>query len=421
MHVCFLLANEFPADGRHRTHAAALSEAGHTVTVCARGASDDTDREISAGIDVRRLPDDGLYAGAKGKLDGARYALRFAQPAWVRTVGDIDDEQAIDVCCVRDLSLVKTGLRIRDKLDVPVVCDLPNPTLAAGAGDTSRGGRVRGIARRVFHPSWRRNRLVTKSLLDVDQLITTTEEARAQYVREKGIDPRRVAVVRDTADSSLGSTVESHNLEFDTENSFVVTAIGDGDVDDLEPVVEAAARAADRAVALRLALVGDIGSEVREDLETLARRRLAGGRVTFQTDTDHTTEYIAASDVCVFPPTTEETETAIPIVFEAMAMGVPVVVSDETSLSSLVSRTNAGRVVPGENNEALAEALVSLSDPEIATELGENGRAAVEREYNWERDTDRLLEIYESVSEEYQAESQNGPESRFVSAIRDDP
>jgi glycosyltransferase involved in cell wall biosynthesis len=403
MHVCILAAGRFPPNERLEREADALREVGHAVTVCARGASGQPDREVLDGIDIRRIPDESLYAGFRGTLDGVRYALQFVHPAWVRAVSEVDEERAVDVCCVQDLSLVKTGLRIGNTLDVPVVCDLPSPTVAARAPAASRGGRVRRLARRVFHSPWRRNRLVTKALPNADRLVTTCEEARAEYVREIGVDARRVAVVRDTADASLGSTTETDHrdrgLAFDPEAAFVVTAVADdASKAELETLVEAAARAADETIDLRLVVVGDIGRETLDDLETLARRRLAGGRITFHTETDDTAEYVATSDVCVFPRASQASETTVPAeLFKAMAMGVPVVVGDVAPLSRIVTRMNAGRVVPVADTEALAEALVALSDPDTAAELGANGRRAVERKFNWERDADRLQTVYESL------------------------
>jgi glycosyltransferase involved in cell wall biosynthesis len=407
MHVCVLTDDRFPPNERLERQASALHEAGHAVTVCARGTDGQPEREILDGIDVRRLPEESLYAGAKGKLDGVRYALRFIQPAWLRAVSEVNDERPVDICCVSDLSLVKTGLKVGNQLDVPVVGDLPHPTAAVNTGTDSHGGRLRGFARRVFHSPWRRNRLVSKSLPDADRLVTTIEEARAEYVREKGLDPRNVAVVRDTV--SLDSTIETdrdRGLGFDPEDAFLVTVFADNTPpEELETTVEAAARAADSAADLRLLLVGDVGQDTLDDLETLARRQLAGGRVTFRTETDDITEYVAVSDVCVFPDASQAAETTVPAeLFEAMAFGVPVVVSDGTARSRIISRTNAGRVVSSGEREALTEALVVLADGETATELGANGRRAVEREYNFERDADRLRTVYESFSVESQAE-----------------
>jgi glycosyltransferase involved in cell wall biosynthesis len=412
MHVCILDDGRFPPNERLEREANALREAGHAVTVCARGTSGQPDREVLDGIDVRRIPDESLYAGFRGTLDGVRYALQFVHPAWLRAVSEVDEERAVDVCCVQDLSLVKTGLRIGNTFDVPVVCDLPSPTVATRAA--SRGGRVRRLARRVFHSPWRRNRLVTKSLPNADRLVTICEEARAEYVREIGVDARRVAVVQDTADASLVSTAETDHrdrgLAFDSESAFVVTAVADdAPKEELETVIEAAARAANETIDLRLVVVDDIGRETLDDLETLARRRLVGGRITFRTETDDTAEYVATSDVCVFPCASQASETTVPAeLFKAMTMGVPVVVGDVAPLSRIVTRTNAGRVVPTEDGETLTEALVALADTETAAELGANGRRAVEREFNWERDADRLQAVYESPSDDSRFEEFGG-------------
>jgi glycosyltransferase involved in cell wall biosynthesis len=412
MHVCMLSSERFPQNERLKREAAALGEAGHTITVCARGASGEPDREIIEGVDVRRIPDESLYTGITGKLDGARYALRLVQPAWVRAVSEVDDERAVDVCCVQDLPLVKTGRRIGNDLDIPILCDLlGNPTATARAAAESRGGRLRQLARRVFLPPWRLNRL-EKSLPDADRFVTTHEEARARYVRETGVDPRCMAVVRDTADATLdySTSDRAREMDFALEDSFVVTAFTDSRRT-LETLVEAAARAADSAVDLQLVCVADIDQETLDDLETLARRRLAGGRVTFRTDTDHPTEYLAMSDTCVFAPDSQTAETAIPMVFDAMAMGVPVVVTDIVPLSRIITRTNAGRAVPIEDTGELSEALVALDDPETAAELGANGRRAVEREYNWERDADRLRAVYDSLENELPTEVRTVPQA----------
>lgn len=423
MHVCMLLAGRFPPNRRVKAEATALREAGHAVTVCCRGGRGDTERDIVDGIDVRRLPDETLYAGVRGKLDGVRYALQLVHPAWLRLVDDVDDERPVDVCCVRDLSLLKTALRVGNGRDIPVVADLPGnaPAVIEHERDHRDGGRLRALARRAFHSSWRLGRLETGALRDVDHLVTTCEEARARYVRERDIDPARVTVVRDTVDPTLASTTErdhrARGLGFDPDEAFVVTAFGDLAPDrELDTLVEAAARAADSVVDLRLVLVGpDRG--YMDDLAGIARRKLAGGRVTFRTDVDpdRLPEYVAVSDACVFPdpegPTTA-TDVASEL-FRALAFGVPVVVTaDVAPHRRIVERTNAGRVVPSGDVGTLTDALVTLADPSVATELGANARAAADHRYDWERDAARLRSLYAVL---------NDPESRFDNAMRYDP
>lgn len=395
MHVCVLTAGAFPPNERIAQTGAALRAGGHAVTVCARGAGG-PDHDIVNGIDVRRLPDESLYSGRQGALDGVRYALGFVQPAWVRAASEVDDEQAIDVCCVSDLALLKTGLQVGEHLDVPVVADLQSAT-AATRFDDGRGGRLRRYARRVFHSPWRRNRLLAKRLPDVDRLVTTCEEARAEYVRETAIDPERVAVVRETADTGLRGTAErARGLGFDPEAAFVVTVFADGvRRESLETFIAAAARAADSAADLRVLVVGDIEAD-REDLETLARQELAGGRITFRTE-DDPAEHLAASDVCVLPERSQAPETTVPrAFFTALALGVPVLAHRTPPLQRLLELTGAG-LCAKRDERALTEALVALSDSDWRAELSANARAATEGALNRERDAERLRELYESL------------------------
>jgi glycosyltransferase involved in cell wall biosynthesis len=48
---------------------------------------------------------------------------------------------------------------------------------------------------------------------------------------------------------------------------------------------------------------------------------------------------------------------------------------------------------------AIADGLRTLmKDPERMKKMGANGREAVEKEYNWDREADRLLALYRELS-----------------------
>ena len=81
--------------------------------------------------------------------------------------------------------------------------------------------------------------------------------------------------------------------------------------------------------------------------------------------------------------------------FEGMASGRPVIVSDLPFQGALVRETGCGLVVPPSDTAALAAAVAELaSDPARADEMGRAGRAAAEREHSWQaraKQTSRLL------------------------------
>ena len=71
--------------------------------------------------------------------------------------------------------------------------------------------------------------------------------------------------------------------------------------------------------------------------------------------------------------------------FEAMACGVPVIVSDLPGLADVVDGNNCGIKFPAGDAEALAHAVADLAaDPVRARELGARGRAAAVAEYSWD-------------------------------------
>ena len=80
-------------------------------------------------------------------------------------------------------------------------------------------------------------------------------------------------------------------------------------------------------------------------------------------------------------------------VLEAMACGVPVVVTPEVGLAEVVRATRSGLVESGEP-EKLAAAIASLmGDPALAAQLGANARRTA-AEYAWPRIAERMEREY---------------------------
>lgn len=89
------------------------------------------------------------------------------------------------------------------------------------------------------------------------------------------------------------------------------------------------------------------------------------------------------------------------VILEAMALGVPVIASDWGGPSEYVTPETGILVHPSPRHgfaTRLAAAIEHLADnPEIARQMGENGRARVRAEFDWQKLTTRMEEIYQSV------------------------
>lgn len=85
--------------------------------------------------------------------------------------------------------------------------------------------------------------------------------------------------------------------------------------------------------------------------------------------------------------------------FEYMAAGLAVITSDLPRSREIVEAAGCGFVVSLKNRTALIDKLRLLSaNPQEAIELGLAGRAAVERDYNWERDAAELVKLYDEMT-----------------------
>jgi glycogen synthase len=149
--------------------------------------------------------------------------------------------------------------------------------------------------------------------------------------------------------------------------------------------------------ASRLLLMGD--GYMRGELESLAEREQVRENTTFTgfvSDSD-LIGALKSSDVVVVPSRFEPFGI---IALEAMASGVPVVVSRVGGLAEIVEDTVDGLEVEPNSPASIAEATVKvLSDRAFASRLAEKGREKA-KVYSWENAARRTLEAYQEAERE---------------------
>ena len=83
---------------------------------------------------------------------------------------------------------------------------------------------------------------------------------------------------------------------------------------------------------------------------------------------------------------------------EAQACGVPVVASHVGGLPEVVRDGETGLLVPPEQPQALASALLKLiEDPQLRARMGQAGREWVRDRYDWRTNVEQMLEVYRQV------------------------
>jgi rhamnosyl/mannosyltransferase len=83
------------------------------------------------------------------------------------------------------------------------------------------------------------------------------------------------------------------------------------------------------------------------------------------------------------------------VALEALSYGTPVITTSVAGSSDFILRNNAGLVIPPDDEEALARALLTLlGDEQKAREMGQRGASAVGVEFGWHGIAQRMVELY---------------------------
>jgi glycosyltransferase involved in cell wall biosynthesis len=88
-------------------------------------------------------------------------------------------------------------------------------------------------------------------------------------------------------------------------------------------------------------------------------------------------------------------------VIEAMAAGLPVIISDRVNIWQEVQAGRAGRVIPCDAGALADQILDLLTHPDAAAGMGQKGRALVQERFQWPRIAPRLAEAYARIIDEY--------------------
>lgn len=152
----------------------------------------------------------------------------------------------------------------------------------------------------------------------------------------------------------------------------------------------------DRPIELKIVGRGSQRAALEEEVNALG----IGGEVTFlgPIPNHQVPAFLDSLDIfCCL--SVEDSESFGVAVVEAMAMGLPVVVSDVSGFAEVVVNGESGLIVSRRNAHEAASALESLfREGQRAASLGENARKRVLENYDWEKNVAAMVEIYRKIS-----------------------
>jgi glycosyltransferase involved in cell wall biosynthesis len=234
--------------------------------------------------------------------------------------------------------------------------------------------------------------------------VVVSSESAGELLARKGVDPGKIVFIPNVADVELFRSAAPDDgffAELGLAGKFVAVYTGAmGKANGVHQLAEAA----HTLQALgddRVAIVALGNGTGRAELEREART-LPNLFVSSPVPREKIADVISAADatITIYAPY-EALETCSPNkFFDSLAAGKAVVVNTDGWLRRLAEENRAGIYVPAGDGKALAEALLQLArQPELAAELGRNGRELAEREFERELLAARFRQtVHEVVS-----------------------
>ncbi|MFQ5429968.1 MAG: glycosyltransferase family 4 protein, partial [Phycisphaerae bacterium] len=230
-----------------------------------------------------------------------------------------------------------------------------------------------------------------------DKVVVVADE-HIPRIRKLGATLEDILVVTNTEDVDYfdGLEIDESVVERFRDDFVILYVGGFGPQRGLDVAIRAMPSILESIPNARFVLVGS--GIIQSELEALAEQLELGDRVTFEGHQpfERLPSYIRTSRVCLIPHiSTPNVETGMPNkIFQFMILGRPIVISSIRPMMRVVDDARCGLVFEDRNPESLAEKVIELKDPALRRRLGENGRRAVERRYNWKTSVQPVLRVY---------------------------
>lgn len=117
--------------------------------------------------------------------------------------------------------------------------------------------------------------------------------------------------------------------------------------------------------------------------------------IDFRGTVDNVPDFMGQADMIIIPSRTEGLSNTL---LEAMATGLPCLVTNITANAEVIQHEYNGLLTPEENDQAMAQAILRLVDDQALREkLGKQARQTVIETYALDTVAERYIELYESL------------------------
>ncbi len=420
MKIAIIWKNDYPWDVRIEKIALSLAQIGHEVHIlCSNNGCKKRFEHIN-GLLIHRLP------FSKNEILNKLISTPFyLNPFWIFLACKIIKKQKIELLIVRDLPLILVGLLTKKFFNIPLILDMAEnyPLMYWNlfnqeALDLDTVDSYPALCWKIFKKAplnaikfWFIKNPFLMLLVEryaikkVDHIFVVVEESKERIINI-GANKEIISIVCNTPKikSFKGKKINKNNIVL--KNTIVMIYFGFLQRNrGLDTVINSLARIKDNGllsgVLIKFIVLGSGNYE--KVLKEMVRDKQIDDLVKFEgwIMNDQVSEYIDKSDIGIIPHLkSSHTKTTIPNkLFDFMAHGKPVLVTDVKPMKRIVEEADCGIVFKSRDENSFINALNELIlNPNRLIEMGENGRKMVEKRYNWDYDFKKIQHVINGLT-----------------------
>ena len=375
----------FPPDIRLEKEIKSLFEAGYEILVVCN-QYDKKQNPSFEYCEIKRV--NALFNSVK--LNRIINFPIFFNPRYLFKIYKAIVEFKPDYIHAHDLPMVPIGLMFKKIFRLPVIFDMHEnyPEALKAFGKT-------GLINFLFK-NYKAAKLLEKFCIKRSDAIITVVRENSERLIQQGVKEEKIYLVSNTVDLKTFATepIDEKIIERYRKNMVLLYAGYVTPERGLDVVVRGVSFLKEKITNAKLLIIGN-GITV-PSLKKISDDLSLNNFVEFigWPGHDKLASYFEAAKIFISPqPQCEFWDTTIPHkLFEYMSQSKPVLAADSKAIKSVVEETSCGVTYKSNNPEDFSAKVLEILSSNIP--YGENGLKAVKQTYNWEKDSQVLINLY---------------------------
>jgi len=395
MKIGMILDEKYPPHPRVKNEAINLMEAGHEIILFSTTGNAGREEEVIDDIQVVRFPV-GKMLRKFSALAYTIFVYRWLMQAKIREF--IRDYQP-DALYVHNMRIGKAALKASKGFSGKLIIDLHEnipEIMKMYHHVTHFPGTV------LIYPSlWKK--WEKKLVKAYDKIVVVTDEASDDLVANYGLNPSKIIIVPNSVQPSFYENYKVDESLMDRfKSNFNLFYFGDTGIRrGLETAIRSLVELKELIPNIKLIIVGSSKSDPY--LRQVSKELQVADYIAFEGFQNESTlhSYISVSNICISPllRNRHHDTTYANKIFQYMALGKPMIVSNCPAQERIVNQAQSGLVFEAGNVAEFVKSVHALfQDEELNAKLGKNGANFIQNQYNQRLKSQGLIEYFNSLA-----------------------